>query len=231
MTDFSQAFGVAFQLLIRGDDALYEIIFLSLRVSLTATLIACVIGLPLGAALATLSFRGKWLLTVVTNTLMGMPPVVLGLILYMALSNAGPFGWLQLLYTPGAMILAQTLLIIPIVTALTRQIIDDNWLDYREQLHSLCVPRFAAIQTLLWDTRASLLTVAMAGFARAISEVGAVIVVGGNINHLTRVMTTAIALETSKGELALALALGMVLLLISLMINASVLSAKGHTSR
>ncbi|OED38877.1 ABC transporter permease [Chromatiales bacterium (ex Bugula neritina AB1)] len=230
MTDFTQAFTLALDLLIQRDEALLEIIFLSLRVSLTSTVIACVIGLPLGAALATLSFPGKWFVTVTTNTLMGMPPVVLGLILYMALSNAGPFGWLQLLYTPGAMILAQTLLIIPIVIALTRQIIDDNWRSYREQFLSLCVPKTTAISTLLWDTRASLLTVALAGFARAISEVGAVIVVGGNINHLTRVMTTAIALETSKGELALALALGSVLLLISLTINAIVLSTKARAS-
>lgn len=229
MQDIQQSFGHAFRLIIQGDAALLEIINLSLQVSLTATALACLFGLPLGALLATHNFPGKWLLTVTTNTLMGMPPVVLGLLAYMLLSSAGPLGWLQLLYTPGAMVLVQFALVLPIVIALTRQIVEESWLEYREQFQSLCLSKTAAIRTLLWDTRNSLLTVALAGFARAISEVGAVIVVGGNINHLTRVMTTAIALETSKGELAFALALGLILLTIALAVNALVFSVKLRT--
>lgn len=226
MQEFYQSFGYAFDLLIQADPALLEIVSLSLVVSVTATLLACLLGLPLGALLATRDFPGKWILTVVTNTLMGMPPVVLGLLVYMFLSRSGPLGWMQLLYTPRAMIIVQFLLVLPIVTALTRQIVEESWFEYKEQFLSLCVPRFTAIQTLLWDTRGALLTAALAGFARAISEVGAVILVGGNINHVTRVMTTAIALETSKGELALALALGMILLTIALLVNALVYSFK-----
>lgn len=226
MQDFQQSFGHAFQLVISGDAALFEIILLSLKVSLTATAFGCLLGLPLGAGLATRDFPCKWVVSVCVNTLMGLPPVVLGLIVYLLLSSAGPLGVLQMLYTPGAMILAQTALVLPIVIALSRQIVEDSWLEYREQFQSLCVPAFTAVKTILWDTRASLLTVALAGFARAISEVGAVIIVGGNINHLTRVMTTAIALETSKGDLAFALALGLVLMTISLSINALVFSTK-----
>lgn len=226
MQSFQQSFAHAWHLVITGDATLLEIVLLSLRVSITATLIACALGLPLGALLAIQQFRGKWLINLLINTLMGMPPVVLGLIVYMLLSNAGPLGWLQLLYTPGAMILAQTLLVVPIVTALSRQIIDDRWVDFREPFQSLCIPWYRAIFTLLRDCQTSLLTVAAAGFARAISEVGAVIVVGGNINHLTRVMTTAIALETSRGDLALALALGAILMTIALIINALVLSTR-----
>ena len=226
MQDFRQSFGHAAQLVADLDPTLIEIVVLSLRVSLTATLLACIIGMPLGALLATREFPGKWLVTVVLNTLMGMPPVVLGLLFYMLLSASGPFGWMQLLYTPGAMIMVQTFLVLPIITALTRQLVEDTWTEYQPLMQSLGVGKWAAVQTLLYDTRTSLLTVALAGFARAISEVGAVIVVGGNINHLTRVMTTAIALETSKGELALALALGMILLLIALTVNALVFSAR-----
>lgn len=229
MQDFQQSFGHAFRLLIQADPDLLEIVLLSLKVSLSATLLACALGLPLGALLATRDFPGKWLLTVITNTLMGMPPVVLGLLVYMLLSRSGSMGWMQLLYTPSAMILVQFLLVLPIVTALTRQIVEESWNEYRDYFQSLCVPRVSAIQTLLWDTRGALLTAALAGFARAISEVGAVILVGGNINHVTRVMTTAIALETSKGELALALALGMILLTIALIVNALVYSFKVRT--
>lgn len=229
MQEFQQSFGYAFDLLIQADPALLEIVSLSLIVSLSATFLACLLGLPLGALLATRDFYGKWLLTVITNTLMGMPPVVLGLLVYMLLSRSGPLGWMQLLYTPRAMIIVQFLLVLPIVTALTRQIVEESWHQYKEQFQSLCVPRLTAIQTLLWDTRGALLTAALAGFARAISEVGAVILVGGNINHVTRVMTTAIALETSKGELALALALGMILLTIALTVNALVYSVRMRT--
>lgn len=230
MQDFHHSFAYAFRLVAQADATLLEIVSLSLRVSIGATLLACLIGLPLGALLATRDFPGKWLLTVFTNTLMGMPPVVLGLLVYMLLSRAGPLGWLQMLYTPGAMILVQFLLVLPIVTALTRQIIEDSWQEYKEQFKSLCLSNTKTILTLLWDTRNGLLTAALAGFARAISEVGAVIIVGGNINHLTRVMTTAIALETSKGDLALALALGMILLSIALVVNALVYSARLRTT-
>lgn len=229
MQDFGQAFGHAAGLIASFDAKLIEIVALSLQVSLTATLIACSIGLPLGAMLAIREFPGKWAVTVVLNTFMGMPPVVLGLLFYMLLSASGPLGWLQLLYTPSAMVLVQVFLILPIVTALAKQIIEDAWTEYQPLFHSLNVSRLAAARTMLWDTRSSLLTVTLAGFARAISEVGAVIIVGGNINHLTRVMTTAIALETSKGELAVALALGMILLLIALSVNALVSGVRQRT--
>jgi len=228
MQDFRQAFSHASRLIADLDPALLEIVTLSLQVSLTATLIACLIGMPLGALLGVRDFPGKWAVTVVLNTFMGMPPVVLGLLFYMLLSASGPLGWLQLLYTPSAMILVQVFLILPIVTALTKQVIEDAWTEYQPLFQSLNVGRFGSVQTMLWDTRNSLLTVSLAGFARAISEVGAVIIVGGNINHLTRVMTTAIALETSRGELAMALALGMILLFIALSVNALVSGVRHH---
>ncbi len=226
MISFSEIFSEFTALLAGPDPDLLEIVFLSMQVSLTATLLACLIGLPLGALLAMRDFPGKWLVTVLVNTLMGMPPVVLGLIVYLMLSRSGPMGFLQLLYTPAAMIIAQTALVLPIVTALTRQLIEDSWKDYREPLQSLCVSPWGCVQTLLWDNRFSLMTISLAGFSRAISEVGAVIIVGGNIDHLTRVMTTAIALETSKGDLALALALGFILLVIALLVNATVYSTR-----
>ena len=228
MQDIWQSFGHATRLIAGFDPALVEIVSLSLKVSLTATLIACLIGMPLGALLGIRNFTGKWIVTVVLNTFMGMPPVVLGLIFYLLLSASGPLGWMQLLYTPRAMILVQVFLILPIVTALTKQIIENAWEECQPLFQSLCVTGLASVRTLLWETRSSLLTVSLAGFARAISEVGAVIVVGGNINHLTRVMTTAIALETSKGELAMALALGMILLLIALTVNTLVFSARQY---
>ena len=228
MISFTQIFSEVIALLSGPDPDLVEIVLLSLRVSLSATLLACLIGLPLGAALGMYRFPGRSLVTVLLNTLMGMPPVVLGLIVYLLLSRSGPLGFLQLLYTPTAMIIAQFALVLPIVTALTRQLIEDSWKDYRETMQSLCVPRAASVATLLADNRYSLLTATLAGFARAISEVGAVIIVGGNIDHLTRVMTTAIALETSKGDLALALALGAILLLIALLVNAAVFATRGR---
>lgn len=228
MNSFSQIFGEVGALLSGPDPDLLEIVFLSLRVSLTATLLACLIGLPLGAILGMREFRGKTAVTIVVNTLMGMPPVVLGLIVYLMLSRSGPMGFLQLLYTPTAMIIAQFALVLPIVTALSRQIIEDNWSQYRDTMESLCVPLGDCVKTLLWDSRRSLLTTGLAGFSRAISEVGAVIIVGGNIDHLTRVMTTAIALETSKGDLPLALALGVILLAIALAVNTLVFSSRGR---
>ncbi len=211
---------MAFGLLATADADLMEIIGLSLRVSLTALLISCLIGLPLGALVATCRFRGRSALLVLMNALMGLPPVVVGLIVYLYLSRSGPLGWMQLLYTPTAMIIAQTILITPIIAALSRQILEDMHEEYSEQFRSMNVPWRAEIAALLWDGRFSLMTVALAGFGRSIAEVGAVIIVGGNIDHLTRVMTTAIALETSKGDLPLALALGLVLLVIALAVNA-----------
>jgi len=223
MQDFGEAFGLAFQLVLRADADLLEIIALSLSVSLTAVAIACVIGLPLGAAVAMARFRGRTAAIILLNALMGLPPVVVGLLIYLTLSNAGPLGWLQLLYTPTAMIIAQAVLITPIVAALSREVVEQLHNEYAEQFRSMCVPAGTAVGALLWDARYSLLTVALAGFGRAVAEVGAVIIVGGNIDHLTRVMTTAIALETAKGDLALALALGIVLLTIALTANAAVM--------
>ncbi|MTI46120.1 tungstate transport system permease protein [Roseibium hamelinense] len=222
MQDFAQSFVLAGQLVVSGDPALAEIVALSIQVTLTALVISALIGLPLGALLAVARFPGSATLSVLANALMGLPPVVVGLLVYMMLSNAGPLGVLGLLYTPTAMIIAQAVLITPIIIALTRQVIADLNRSYAETFKSMVVPAHTAIAALIWDARFSLLTVLLAGFGRAIAEVGAVMIVGGNINHVTRVMTTAIALETSKGELALALALGFVLLLMALSVNAAV---------
>ncbi len=231
MQDFGAAFGLALDLILSGDADLAEIVLLSLKVSISAVVIACVLGLPLGAAAAIFRFPGRGALIVLMNALMGLPPVVVGLFLYLMLSNAGPLGPLALLYTPTAMIIAQGILVTPIVAALTRQVIADLHLEYDEQLRSFGVRRWAAVGTLLWDGRYSLMTVALAGFGRAIAEVGAVIIVGGNINHVTRVMTTTIALETSKGNLALALALGIILVALAVAVNASVMSLRATAVR
>jgi tungstate transport system permease protein len=193
--------------------------------------IACAAGLPIGAAVAMARFRGRTATIILLNALMGLPPVVVGLLVYLLLSNAGPLGWLQLLYTPAAMIIAQAILITPIVAALSREVVEQLHNEYAEQFRSLCVPTATAVGTLLWDARYSLITVALAGFGRAVAEVGAVIIVGGNIAHLTRVMTTAIALETSKGDLGLALALGIVLITIALTVNAAVMALRLTATR
>ncbi|MBM9594776.1 ABC transporter permease [Roseitranquillus sediminis] len=222
MQDLGEAFLVALRLVLSGDADLMEIVVLSLRVSLTATALACLIGLPLGALLAVARFRGRNALLVLVNALMGLPPVVVGLLVYLHLSRSGPLGFLGLLYTPTAMIVAQTILITPIVVALSRQVLDDLHAEYAEQFRSLCLGRGQAVFALIWDGRYSLMTVGLAGFGRAVAEVGAVIVVGGNIDHLTRVMTTAIALETSKGDLPLALGLGLILMTLALAVNAMV---------
>lgn len=222
MQDIAEAFTLAIALVFSGDPDLWEIVALSLRVSLTATGLACLIGFPFGALVAIARFRGRGVLLVVMNALMGLPPVVVGLLVYLHLSRSGPLGFLGLLYTPSAMIIAQTILIAPIVAALSRQVLEDLHGEYAEQFRSLCLTRRQTAQALLWDARYSLMTVALAGFGRAVAEVGAVIIVGGNIDHLTRVMTTAIALETSKGDLPLALALGIVLLVLALGVNAGV---------
>ena len=231
MQELGEAFGLALHLVASGDADLVEIIGLSLRVSLSALIVSCAIGLPLGALLAIARYPGRGVTLVVVNALMGLPPVVVGLMVYLFLSRAGPLGWLGLLYTPTAMIIAQTILITPIIAALSRQLLEDLHQEYAEQFLSLCVPAGSAAAALIWDARYALLTVALAGFGRAVAEVGAVIIVGGNIDHLTRVMTTAIALETSKGNLALALALGLVLLTLSLVINALVMSLRRTAHR
>jgi tungstate transport system permease protein len=221
MNDLAAALEAAFTLITTLDADLVEIVGLSLRVSLSAVAVATVIGLPLGAAVALFRFPGRQLLAITMNALMGMPPVVVGLIVYLLLSRAGPLGVLGLLFTPAAMIVAQCLLVTPIIAALARQVVDELWQEYAEQLRSLGAGPARAIPTLLWDGRVALMTAVLAGFGRASAEVGAVMIVGGNIDHVSRVMTTAIALETSKGNLALALGLGLVLLLLSLAVNAS----------
>ncbi|HEX6297518.1 MAG TPA: ABC transporter permease [Burkholderiales bacterium] len=213
------------------DLRLWEIVALSLQVSLSAVVLATALGLPLGAAVAVGRFPGRHSLIVLLNALMGLPPVVVGLLVYLLLSRAGPLGELGLLFTPAAMVLAQTVLITPIIAALTRQAIEDAWRDYEEQLRSLGASRMSAALTLVWDTRFSLLTAVLAGLGRASAEVGAVMIVGGNIDGVTRVMTTTIALETSKGDLPLALGLGVVLIAMVLVINAAAMVIKEAAQR
>jgi tungstate transport system permease protein len=231
MQNFAEEFTEAFRLLARLDADLIAIVALSLRVSLSAALFAALIGLPLGALLAVTRFPGRRLANVVLAALMGLPPVVVGLLVYLLLSNAGALGPLQLLYTPAAMIVAQTLLVAPIIAALARQTIEDLKGEYGEQLAVLGLGPWQQISTLLWEARYSLLTALLAGFGRAIAEVGAVIIVGGNINHVTRVMTTTIALETSKGNLALALGLGVILVAIAVMVNGLVFALRATATR
>ncbi len=222
MQGFAVEFNSAFTLILEGDTELWAIVLLSLRVSVFAVLISALIGMPVGAALAVSRFPGRRLLIIFMNALMGFPPVVVGLLVYLMLSRSGPLGVLELLYTPTAMIIAQVVLVTPIIAALTRQVIEMLAEEYSEQLRSLGVSRLASVPVLLWDARLALVTALLAGFGRAIAEVGAVIIVGGNINHVTRVMTTTIALETSKGNLALALALGAILIGIAVAVNAMV---------
>jgi len=221
MGELLAAAGEAGRMIGGFDPQLTRIVFLSLRVSLTAVVLASLVGLPLGALIAVVRFRGRRTLIVILNALMGLPPVVVGLLVYLMLSRAGPLGPLGILFTPAAMVVAQTILIAPIVAALSRQVIEDAWLEYQEQLRSLGAGPAAAGLTLLWDTRFSLVTIVLAGFGRAAAEVGAVMIVGGNIDGVTRVMTTAIALETSKGDLPLALGLGIILLSLVLALNAA----------
>lgn len=226
MQSFSQAFSEAFSLIAQADPMLMGIIGLSLQVTFTAVSIACLLGFPLGAALAIGRFPGRMALVVFLNSLMGLPPVVVGLVIYLVLSASGPLGFLQLLYTPTAMVIAQVVLVTPIVAALARQVIEDLHSEYDEMLRSMNASRLQTIATLIVDARYSLLTSALAGLGRALAEVGAVIIVGGNIANVTRVMTTTIALETSKGELALALGLGIILIGLSILINASLFLLK-----
>jgi len=213
------------------DAELWRIVLLSLEVSLSAVLLATLLGLPLGALVAVKRFPGRQAVIVVLNSLMGLPPVVVGLLVYLLLSRAGPLGELGLLFTPTAMVIAQTLLILPIIAALARQALEDAWREYQEQLRSLGAEGLRAAMTLIWDIRFSLLTAVLAGLGRASAEVGAVMIVGGNIDGVTRVMTTAIALETSKGDLPLALGLGFVLIAIVLALNAAAQLVKDAASR
>jgi len=221
MGDFADAFHIAGRLILERDPALIAIVLLSLRVSLSAVALAALIGLPLGALLALARFPGRGGVIVILNACMGFPPVIAGLALYLLLSRAGPLGSWGLLFTPAAMVMAQCGLVTPIIAAITRQLIEDLWAEHREQLKSLGAGRARAAATLLWDARLSLGTAVLAGFGRASAEVGAIIIVGGNISGVTRTMTTAIALETSKGDLSLALALGLVLLTLALSVNSA----------
>lgn len=226
MNELSESVALALDLVVSADAGLLAIAGLSLRVSGTAVLIASMLALPFGAWLALARFPGRQGVIVVLNGMMGLPPVVVGLLIYLLLSRAGPLGALGILFTPAAMIAAQAVLIFPIIAALARQVIEDAWAEYHEQLLSLNATRWQCAQALLWDMRFSLSTSVMAGFGRAIAEVGAVMIVGGNIDGVTRVMTTAIALETSKGDLPLALALGAVLIALVIAINAAAQTVK-----
>ena len=231
MADHGSIFLQAMQMIFSGDAELFEIIGLSLRVTLSAVVISCIIGLPLGAILAVTKFPGRRVLILTFNTLMGLPPVVAGLFVFFFVASGGPLGWLEILYTPAAMILAQTVLVTPIVIALSRQTVADLNEEYAELFLSLSLNRWQRVRALLWDARFSLLTVALAGFGRASAEVGAVIIVGGNINHVTRTMTTSITLETSKGNLELALALGVVLLVLAVVVNVCVMAIRATAQR
>lgn len=210
----------ALQLVLGGDPTLYSIVRLSLIVSLSAAALAAVIGMPLGAYLALVRFPGRAFLVVFLNACMGLPPVVVGLAVYLLLSRSGPLGFLGILFTPKAMILAQSLLVLPIIAALTRQTVEDLWTEYRDELTAMRVGALRRVATLLWDARFSLVTTLLAGFGRAAAEVGTVMIVGGNIEGFTRTMTTTIALETSKGDLPLAMGLGLVLISIIVAVNA-----------
>lgn len=221
MNDLSAAFALAGRLVFGLDPELVEVVLLSFYVSVSAVALATVVGLPLGAAVGMFRFPGRRVVVVMLNALMGLPPVVVGLVVYMLLSRSGPLGELGLLFTPTAMIIAQFILVVPIVAALTRQTVTDLHEEYDEHLRSLDAGRLDSVATLLWDGRFRLMTAVLAGFGRAIAEVGAVLIVGGNILHHTRVMTTTIALETSKGNLALALALGLVLIVLAAGVNAA----------
>ncbi|APV48821.1 ABC transporter permease [Betaproteobacteria bacterium GR16-43] len=220
MNDIGASLALALRLITGGDPSLWHVVLLSLEVSLAAAALACLLGLPLGALVAVERFPGRRAAIVTLNALLALPSVVVGLVVYLLLSRAGPLGSLGILFTPTAIVIAQAILVMPIVAALARQFVEDGWRDYEEQLRSFGVTPLRAIPTLLWDLRYALFTVVLAGFGRAASEVGAVMIVGGNIDGVTRVMTTAIALETSKGDLPLALGLGIVLLAIVLALNA-----------
>lgn len=221
----------ALQLLLTGDPVLLAIVRLSLLVSFSAVILGALIGVPLGAGVALTRFAGREVVIVVLNALMGLPPVVVGLVVYLLLSRAGPLGSWGLLFTPQAMVIAQSVLVAPIIAALTRQTIEDLWTEYRDELAALDVGPFRRIATLIWDGRFSLVTALLAGFGRAAAEVGAILIVGGNIDGFTRTMTTAVALETSKGNLPLAMGLGLVLVAIVLAINAAAWGTRAWSER
>ena len=226
MQDLWQALSLAFELIRVADRDLMEIIGLSFYVSLTAVFFATLIGMPLGCILAVKNFWGRRVIIIFANSCMGFPPVVMGLVVYLLLSHGGSLGALELLYTPTAMVLAQSLLVLPVITALSHRIIEDLHAEYDLLLRSMRVKFWQSVKILLWDGRYALLTALLAGLGRALSEVGAIIIVGGNIAHATRVMTTTIALETSKGNLALALALGMILMLLAIAINSALFAMR-----
>ena len=217
--EFLTPFKIAFSLLFSADPELMAIIRLSMTISLSAVACSLFVGLPIGAILASIKFPGRQAIIILSNTLLSMPPVVVGLIIYILVSQSGPLGWTGILYTPYAMALAQTVLVLPISIALSRQVFETLNTEYNPLFMSLGAGRWQRIKTLVFDARIALVTIALACFGRAISEVGAVIIVGGNIRHVSRVMTTTIALETSKGELGVAMALGIVLLTIALLVN------------
>ena len=231
MQNLNTSLQAAVNMMLELDPQLLETVGLSLRVSLLAVILASVCGLMIGAALALSRFPGRQVVLVVVNALMGLPPVVVGLTVYLLLSRAGPLGGLGLLFTPSAMIIAQWVLVTPLIAALSRQVIEDLSFEYRDLLRSLGASRLTMLLTLLWEGRLSLLTVMLAGFGRAIAEVGAVLIVGGNIVHHTRVMTTSIALETAKGNLSLALGLGIILIFIACFINAAISISKNYVER
>jgi tungstate transport system permease protein len=231
MSDIPASFALALRLVTGGDAGLWDIVVLSLEVSLASALVACALGLPLGGLVAACRFPGRRGAIVLLNALLGLPSVVVGLVVYLMLSRAGPLGELGILFTPAAIVVAQSILVLPVVAALARQFVEDAWDEYREQLTSLGVSAPRAVPTLLWDLRYSLLTVVLLGFGRAASEVGAVMIVGGNIDGVTRVMTTAIALETSKGDLPLALGLGVVLISVVLALNAAAYALREWSAR
>jgi tungstate transport system permease protein len=231
MYDLAESLRIALRLVLSGDPELTQILWLSLRVSVASAAIACAVALPLGALVAVAHFPGRHALVVAMNALLGLPSVVVGLVFYILLSRAGPLGAFGILFTPGAIVIAQAFLVMPLVAALARQFVEDAWLEYRDQLRSLGVSALRAVPTLLWDLRLSLATVALAGLGRAASEVGAVMIVGGNIDGVTRVMTTAIALETAKGDLPLALALGAILLAVVLALNGAAYALREWSAR
>ena len=231
MNALGEAARGALGLIVSGDATLWRIVLLSLEVSLSAVVRATLAGLPVGAAIAVGRFPGRRTLVVLLNALMGLPPVVVGLVVYLLLSRAGPLGELGFLFTPPAMVIAQTVLVLPIIAALCRQAVEDAWIEYEEQLRSLGVTGLRAALTLVWDIRFSLLTAVLAGLGRASAEVGAVMIVCGNIDGVTRVMTTTIALETSKGDLPLALSLGLVLILLVIALNAGAVLVRDAAQR
>ncbi|HJV27300.1 MAG TPA: ABC transporter permease [Aromatoleum sp.] len=231
MAAFSSTFYEAFLLIASLDHRAVEIVSLSVRVSGAAVLLGTLIGLPLGAFLAVGRFPGRNVALVTVNALMGLPSVVVGVIVYLFLSRSGPFGELGLLYTPAAMVVAQTVLVIPLMAAIARQVVDDAWQRYAEELQAMRFTWWQSVTTLLYDCRHSLLVAVLAGLGRAMSEVGAVMIVGGNIDHATRVMTTSIALETSKGDLPLAIALGLVLISVILVLNAVAFTVRAWAMR